>query len=256
MIKFFRKIRQNQIMSNNTGKPAFAAGRYFKYAIGEIVLVVIGILIALQINNVNERHKANVYERKMLIEIRNALANDVVFFKNHLIGNRLQRIKKATLFFENYLVTDSIATDSIDYHYEGLNYGFQVTYNNGPFEALKSTGIDKLKNHSLRKRIIDLYEFQFPRYAGLINVFKEEYKLNSNKYAEELRGDLQIDIQDGRVNYNYNIMKAVDLKSNQSFMNLLYWNSSSYKTLYFIFNTLLLEMENLITALDREIETT
>jgi hypothetical protein len=47
MIKFFRKIRQNLIMENKTSK-------YFKYAIGEIVLVVIGILIALQINNWNE----------------------------------------------------------------------------------------------------------------------------------------------------------------------------------------------------------
>jgi hypothetical protein len=46
MIKFFRQIRQNLIMKNNTGK-------YFKYAIGEIILVVIGILIALQINNWN-----------------------------------------------------------------------------------------------------------------------------------------------------------------------------------------------------------
>ena len=47
MIKFFRKIRQNLLLKNQTGK-------YFKYAIGEIVLVVIGILIALQINNWNE----------------------------------------------------------------------------------------------------------------------------------------------------------------------------------------------------------
>ena len=44
MIKFFRHIRQNQIMKNKTGK-------YFKYAIGEIILVVIGILIALQVSN-------------------------------------------------------------------------------------------------------------------------------------------------------------------------------------------------------------
>jgi len=44
MIKFFRNIRQNLIMENKTGK-------YLKYAIGEIVLVVIGILIALQLNN-------------------------------------------------------------------------------------------------------------------------------------------------------------------------------------------------------------
>ncbi len=50
MIKFFRRIRQNLIMENKTSK-------YFKYAIGEILLVVIGILIALQINNLNEAKK-------------------------------------------------------------------------------------------------------------------------------------------------------------------------------------------------------
>ena len=48
MIKFFRHIRKNLLMENKTSK-------YFKYAIGEIVLVVIGILIALQINNWNDR---------------------------------------------------------------------------------------------------------------------------------------------------------------------------------------------------------
>ncbi len=50
MIKFFRKIRQNLLIENKTGK-------YLKYAIGEIILVVIGILIALQINNWNENQK-------------------------------------------------------------------------------------------------------------------------------------------------------------------------------------------------------
>ena len=50
MIKFFRKIRQNLLMENKTRK-------YFKYAIGEIVLVMIGILLALQINNWNEKRK-------------------------------------------------------------------------------------------------------------------------------------------------------------------------------------------------------
>ena len=50
MIKLFRNIRQNLLMENKTGK-------YFKYAIGEIILVVIGILIALQLNNLNEIYK-------------------------------------------------------------------------------------------------------------------------------------------------------------------------------------------------------
>ena len=50
MRKIFRKIRYDLMKKNKTGK-------YLKYAIGEIVLVVIGILIALQINNWNENKK-------------------------------------------------------------------------------------------------------------------------------------------------------------------------------------------------------
>jgi hypothetical protein len=59
MIKFFRKISQNLLSENKTGK-------YFKYAIGEIVLVVIGILIALSINNWNEQRKMNSQEQELL----------------------------------------------------------------------------------------------------------------------------------------------------------------------------------------------
>ena len=55
MIKFFRKIRFNLLSENNTSK-------YFKYAFGEIILVVIGILIALQINNWNENRKNKITE--------------------------------------------------------------------------------------------------------------------------------------------------------------------------------------------------
>ena len=63
MIKFFRKIRQNLLMENKTGK-------YFKYAVGEIILVVIGILIALQINNWNENRKNNKIEQNYLISLQ------------------------------------------------------------------------------------------------------------------------------------------------------------------------------------------
>ncbi|OZV68054.1 hypothetical protein CA834_10430 [Winogradskyella aurantia] len=54
------------MIKNKTGKPAFQTGRYFKYAIGEIILVVIGILIALQINNWNEERKELFNETKIL----------------------------------------------------------------------------------------------------------------------------------------------------------------------------------------------
>ena len=51
---------------HKTGKSAWPAGRYLKYAVGEIVLVVIGILIALQINNWNEDQKNKALEKYML----------------------------------------------------------------------------------------------------------------------------------------------------------------------------------------------
>jgi hypothetical protein len=59
MIKLFRNIRQNLL---NEGKTS----RYLKYAIGEIILVVIGILIALQVNTWNENRKFQNYEKELL----------------------------------------------------------------------------------------------------------------------------------------------------------------------------------------------
>jgi hypothetical protein len=70
MIKFFRKIRQNLLMENKTGK-------YFKYAIGEIVLVVIGILIALQINNFNEQRKDSEKEQVVLKQLKEDYETDL-----------------------------------------------------------------------------------------------------------------------------------------------------------------------------------
>ena len=63
MLKFFRKIRQNLLLEGKTGK-------YFKYAIGEILLVVIGILIALSINNWNENRKTASEEQLLLKDLQ------------------------------------------------------------------------------------------------------------------------------------------------------------------------------------------
>lgn len=67
MIKFFRKIRQRLLAENKFSK-------YFLYAIGEIVLVVIGILIALSINNWNEYSNQRIEEQRILVDLKNEVS--------------------------------------------------------------------------------------------------------------------------------------------------------------------------------------
>jgi hypothetical protein len=69
MIKFFRRIRQKLLSENNFS-------RYLLYAVGEIVLVVIGILIALQINNWNQERLETIEERKILKNLAIDFANN------------------------------------------------------------------------------------------------------------------------------------------------------------------------------------
>ena len=75
MIKFFRKIRQKLLSEGKTGK-------YLKYAIGEIILVVIGILIALQVNNWNEVRKDKAIEKDYINRLINEISLDTSYFNN------------------------------------------------------------------------------------------------------------------------------------------------------------------------------
>lgn len=84
MIKFFRRIRQRMLTENKFSK-------YLLYAIGEIVLVVIGILIALHVNNKNEEKKRNNVFKSQIEEIYNSINFDVERFKD-FTNNKNERI--------------------------------------------------------------------------------------------------------------------------------------------------------------------
>ncbi|MEZ4899362.1 MAG: DUF6090 family protein [Saprospiraceae bacterium] len=148
MIKFFRKIRKNLVSENRLT-------RYLLYAIGEIVLVVIGILIALQINNWNEDNKGKAFEREMLSQIQDNLKKD-----------------KAKLIEINASFTKAIASaDKIlaigpeDHIPDSLRYWlayfiqferFQPITNS--YEALKSRGLDQVSNKELRLLLGEYYD--------------------------------------------------------------------------------------------------
>ncbi|MBT8393464.1 MAG: hypothetical protein KJN66_01305 [Bacteroidia bacterium] len=133
--------------------------KYLKYAIGEIVLVVIGILIALQINNWNNNRIERRMEKEILKEILVNLETD--------LQNINETIERNKIWIEhNYLVVEHLEnktplTDSLKYHYSSL-YGYhrfqpiKVAYEN-----LKSEGISIIRNGTLRKNISELYEYQY-----------------------------------------------------------------------------------------------
>lgn len=181
MISLFRKIRQKLLQENRVT-------RYLTYAFGEILLVVIGILIAMSVNNWNENRKDRVLEKKMLFEEMIALGQDLEFFNNHLLGFRIKTQANAAAFFNNYYLTGKINPDSIDFHYLRLNYSFLYSYNRGPFEAIKSAGLDKISNDSIRKNLTYLYDFIHPRWERIyeeeLNPQNSETLLISKKFEQ------------------------------------------------------------------------
>ena len=152
MIKFFRKIRQNLLTEGKTGK-------YFKYAIGEIALVVIGILIALQINNWNEFRKERIVESNILKEILVNLDTDIKSL-DLKINECNEFITHSTRVLQN-LQNKTPITDSLKYHYSALvgHGNFQPT--TIAYENLKTKGVDIIRNESTRKAISELYSITY-----------------------------------------------------------------------------------------------
>jgi hypothetical protein len=155
MIQLFRKKRRSSLMENPPAKQTGKIGQYLKYAIGEILLVVIGILIALYINDWSEERKDRAKEKAILKELHKD------FKKNLQQFNEAKAIYlssyDASLKFKYYInQPDLLAVqDSIGkYYFAGFN---GVTYNpsNGIVESLISSGEYQLiTNDSLRNYLI------------------------------------------------------------------------------------------------------
>ena len=108
MIKFFRKIRQKLLTENKVSK-------YLLYAIGEIILVVIGILIALSINNWNENRKSRVIELKVLKQIEGDLSKNLSQLDR--AANAMEEIRKSCEIIINVWENKSKYSDTLSHHF-------------------------------------------------------------------------------------------------------------------------------------------
>lgn len=172
MIKFFRKIRYNLISENKTGK-------YLTYAIGEIVLVVIGILIALSINNWNENQKAIALEIDILKEVRNGLATDLKDAQYNLASHKTKL--KGQIILTNWLEGNEAFPDSLSKYLSEVHFGTYFQSNESSYQTLKQLGLRIIKNDSLRSQITSLYDLHYQQY----NKWNGEYEELTDQLVTE-----------------------------------------------------------------------
>ena len=161
MIKFFRKIRQNLLSENKFNK-------YLIYAIGEIFLVVIGILIALQINNWNENRKVNALAKKYISDIKTDLINDTLTYKAVLDRLEITREKNKTLL--NSSITKNISLDSLHSLISTSFHSIRIyKIDNTTYLKLSNTGfVDSGKFSEIFQDINTYYNKEYVAYSEYI----------------------------------------------------------------------------------------
>ncbi|MGB5377868.1 DUF6090 family protein [Muriicola sp.] len=140
MIKFFRKIRQQLLSENKFSK-------YFLYAIGEIILVVIGILIALQINTWNEGRKDRLKEQVILLQLKDEYQANL-----QQLNGKMQLRKKIVasgLILLNFMsAPEDVQRDSAIYHLSNIIY--DPTFDPIENDLISSGNIRLIRNEKLR----------------------------------------------------------------------------------------------------------
>ena len=174
MIKFFRRIRQRLLSENQFSK-------YLIYAIGEVILVVIGILIAIQLNDLNENNKERKRELSFLQKLKDDIKLDIQDLKlkdSILAVYQSNEVEGLELLLQVKSVKDIISLDSL------IDYGWNnITVNRKTYdEMLNTTGIYIIKNKDLLNGLSDYYALieKYQQYLREINEDSREHIKSPN----------------------------------------------------------------------------
>lgn len=247
MIKFFRRIRQSLIIENSTG-------RYFKYAIGEIILVVIGILIALQINNWNEDRLIKKNEITILRQLNIDLRENYIE-----LDDLYQTIDSSNISgkkFLNAIKNETVVSDSMKQWIERFSNSNIFNNANTTYKNVENSAKNIISNDSLRLRITIMYEKYFT------NVHKREIMLY-NEYLPNYKTELIKNFKTGPstskwlVDQEFDINTPINLKTlkeNEAFKNV-FIELYNFRLLRLNWLKDTLErLEKLIQDIDKEIE--
>lgn len=154
MIKFFRKVRQRLITENRFSK-------YLLYAIGEIILVMVGILLALQVNNWNEKRKESKIELDILTGIKNDLDDDILRL-TYRVSNDSLIVARADQLLAILEDDSSIYIDSImDKLFGSIESFIPFHPKKLAYSTLQQNGLSIISNDSLLEKIILNYDVSY-----------------------------------------------------------------------------------------------
>jgi len=187
MIKFFRKIRQRLLTENKFSK-------YLFYAVGEIILVVIGILIALSINNWNEDKK----NRKLITTYKKSIIENLVKDSTH-IARLINGINPESIEIEQFEKRVSNSQEPLDTILKIARFEYTFTiwvvehFEKDTYQVLNSTGHISLFTNELVKKLKELSSLQ-DRYLsaeyGAFETYRNNLSNYSHKYPFTFRNNL------------------------------------------------------------------
>ncbi|OZV68172.1 DUF6090 family protein [Winogradskyella aurantia] len=257
MIKFFRTIRYDLMEKNKIG-------RYLKYALGEIVLVVIGILIALQINNWNENRKEISKSLNYLKEFRKDLITDTISFNQALTGlsrdinSEVWALKKT-----KYNLTDS---DSILAALGRTYYDRRI--NTRTFSSVQNSGNSKLIGYDSIFGIISGYYIKTNERLTSHTEWDKRAVTEGQDYKTLLYSEIEVDNnyikKNSRTLYAQDFpmitdsseqaMKIIKFATTVQARNNLKENYIRHLRLKNVFNQTKQEAKDLITSIDEELK--
>ena len=246
MIKFFRKIRQKLLSENKFSK-------YLIYAIGEIVLIVIGILIALQINTWNQNRLDNEKQQIILNKFLEDLNQDVSNLKNTMV-NVEKKIRVAQNIY-NETFNGKLSNDTINY----IQFSSSII-NPLTLKERNQEYVNQINNLELRNSIIEYFyeEEEYEQHINSLNNLTDKIReflgKNGAQKLDYIYSKNSLDEIFSQTNSIYNIEKVRELKNENDLTNMLFQIRMYSLSVLTSGNNLIEENEKLIEKIKEKIE--
>lgn len=218
-------------------------GTYLLYSIGEIILVVIGILIAVSIDNFNESNQRQKLEIKLLNELIVDLESQASDIQNNIFFQR--ESEKSCGIIRRALLENLPFQDSLKKHFTNT-YDITVLANkNGAYKMLETFGSNLIANDSLRFQVTNYYETMVPLIIKVEEVTIEKIMAASEKhmgYFKNFRWTGEMEPWD-----------IAELKANRSYLSWLSYIEENKNMEVLMYEKLLAGNQNLVAFIRQEI---